>query len=267
MRVAVVADIHGNLPALRAVLADLDEVRADAVVVAGDTVGGPCVAGCLELLDARPEPVHWIAGNSEREAAAAYDGAPVPDDAPGRAAAWSGRELDRRWRDALASWPITLAFDGVLFCHGSPRRDDEILTRVTTEDVLREVVGGVAERLVVGGHTHQQFIRDLGDGRTVANAGSVGLPYEGRAAAFWMLVSDGEAELRATAYDVPAAVRELRASGYPEIDDHLDGSIVDPADPAWVAAYFEHTAGRGPDPGELVRAARVSESARRARRG
>jgi predicted phosphodiesterase len=258
VRIAVLADVHGNLPALRAVLRDLDRESADAIVVAGDVVGGPFVAQSLELLAARPETVHWIAGNSEREAVAVYDGGPAADDPAGRAAAWSAAALDRRWRDALAAWPIALVLDGVAFCHGSPRRDDEMLTRATPDAVVDEVLTGVGEALVVGGHTHQQFIRGVGTERTVANAGSVGLPYEGRPGAFWMVIEDGRPAIRETAYDITASVAELRSSGYPEIDDHLDGSVVAPADPAWVAAYFEHLAGRGPHPGEPVRADGVS---------
>jgi predicted phosphodiesterase len=249
VRFAVLADIHGNLPALRAVLDEVSREAVEVVVVAGDTVGGPLVVESLELLRGRVSTVHWVAGNSEREAVAAYDGAAVSDDPPGWAAAWSAQAMGPAWRDELGSWPISVVVDGVCVCHGSPRRDDEILTRVTPEDVIFDAVQGVGERLIVGGHTHQQFVRRLSDGRTFANAGSVGLPYEGRAAAFWMVVEDGEPSLRATEYDVTAALEELRASGYPSFDDHVDGSLVAFADPAWVAAFFEHTAGRGLDPG------------------
>jgi putative phosphoesterase len=250
MRIAVLADVHGNLPALRAVLAQLSREPVDAIVVAGDVSGGPLVRAALELIDARPEPVHWIAGNSERETVAVFDGGEIPDTAPGRAAAWSSGQLDVGWRDALASWPIALALDGVCFCHGSPRRDDEILTRGTPDAALVEVLGDVPEALVVGGHTHQQLIRRVRDGLVYVNAGSVGLPYEGTADAFWMVVADGVPQLRKTAYDQPAALAELRAAGFPDVDDHLDGSLISPVDPDWVTAFFEHTAGRRPHPGE-----------------
>jgi predicted phosphodiesterase len=138
MRIAVLADVHGNLPALGAVLAELDRDPVDAIVVAGDVVGGPLPRESLELLNARAEGVHWIRGNSEREAVSVYDGEPPADGPAGRAAAWSADALDRRWRDALAGWPITLVVDGVRFCHGSPRSDDEILTGATPADVLAD---------------------------------------------------------------------------------------------------------------------------------
>jgi len=246
----MLADIHGNLPALRAILAELDREPVDAIVVGGDVANGPLVREALELLAARPEPVHWVSGNAEREAVAAYDGATSSDHPTGRSAQWSARALDDRWRAEVGTWPISLVLDGVRFCHGSPRRDDETLTRVTPANVLAEALSGTSERLVVGGHTHQQMVRDLPDGRTYANAGSVGVPYEGRAGAFWMLVEDGTALPRATSYDLEAALAELRASGFPGVEEHVTESLVEPVDPDWVSAFFEHQAGRGEDPGQ-----------------
>jgi predicted phosphodiesterase len=172
--------------------------------------------------------VHWVSGNSEREEAETLDGA---------------------WRERVASWPIALSLDGVLFCHGSPRRDDEMLTRATPDAAMAEAVAGVSERLVVGGHTHQQFIRTVGE-RVVANAGSVGMPYEGRAGAFWMVVENGEPRLRETAYDVAAWIAELRAAGFADVDKQFEDSLVDPVDADYVTMFFEHLAGRGEHPGE-----------------
>jgi hypothetical protein len=181
---------------------------------------------------------------------AVFDGGEIPDGSPGRADAWSSGQLDRRWRDALAGWPIAVTLDGVCFCHGSPRRDDEILTRGTPDPTLAEALADVAAALVVGGHTHQQMIRRVHAGLVYANAGSVGLPYEGNVGAFWMVVADGVPGLRETSYDHAAALTELRASGFPELEDHFDGSLVSTVDPDWVTALFEHRAGRRPHPGE-----------------
>ncbi len=261
MRIAVLADIHGNLPALEAVLAQLDPPAVaqggevvDAIVVCGDITSGPLVAECLELIRTRPEPVHWVRGNGERETVRAFDGELTLEQPSERAAAWSAATLDRATRDELHSWPIALSLDGVCFCHGSPRSEDEVITRATPEAVLGEVLRGVVEPLVVGGHTHQQMVR----ARTgsdppradYANAGSVGRPYEGDAAAFWMIVADGAPELRRTGYDVPAAIVRLRASGFPEIEDHLEGSLTERLDPDWATRFFEYGAGRGSPPGE-----------------
>jgi hypothetical protein len=114
-RIAVLADVHGNAPALRAVLAEVDDMEVDAIVVAGDVVGGPQPREALELLAARPEPVRWIAGNAEHEALAVLAGRAVGDDPPGRAARWSAAALDAGWEAAIASWPIRDTLGGVLF--------------------------------------------------------------------------------------------------------------------------------------------------------
>jgi putative phosphoesterase len=241
MRIAVLSDIHGNLPALRAVLAELDQESVDAVVSTGDLVAGPMVRETLELMRARPEPVQWVRGNCEREALDVFDGAPATDDEAGRAAAWSARALDAGWRDVIAAWPISLEIGGVRFCHGSPRRDEEILTRLTPDERFNEVLSGVSEQLVVGGHTHQQLVRRVGR-HVFANGGSVGLPYEGRAGAFWMVIENGQPELRETSYDLATALIELRSSGFPDLDEHLRESLLEPADPAEVAATFERSA-------------------------
>jgi predicted phosphodiesterase len=248
MRVAVLGDIHGNLPALRAVLADVDAAGVEAIVILGDTAGGPLVERCLELISGRPEPVRWVAGNGERESLACWN---RPAGEHDQMARWSAEHLSREWRDRMAQWPLALEFDGAYFCHASPRADDENLTLATPGAVLLDVFDGIAASLIVGAHTHQQFVRELADGRTFANCGSVGIPYEGRSGAFWMLVTDGRPELRATAYDISAAVAELGASGFPTVDEVFGGSLIgDPVDPAWVTAYFEHLAGRGEPPGE-----------------
>jgi putative phosphoesterase len=248
MRIAVLADVHGNLPALRAVLAELDREGVEAIVVAGDVAGGPLVRDCLDLIAARPEPTHWVKGNAEREAVAAFDGESVSDDAAGRSAAWSAAQLDERWRDELAGWPIALGFDGIVFCHGTPRSEDEMLTRKTPDDAMLEALADAGGRLVVGGHIHQQQLRRIEGHLVYANPGSIGIPYEGRAGAFWMVIDGGVPELRTTVYDVGAAVDELAASGFADLDDQLRESLLDPVDPDYVAAYFEHLAGRAEEP-------------------
>lgn len=250
MRVAALYDVHGNLPALRAVLEEVARAEVDLVVVGGDVVGGPLPRATLRALRDLELPVRWVRGNGDREVVAAFDALQV-DRAPGGTspaevtAAWCAARLTGEERDFLAAFEATVSVDvdglgPVLFCHGSPRSDSEVLTRVSPDDRLRDALAGVAEPVVVCGHTHQQFDRTV-DGWRVLNAGSVGMPYEGDAAAFWLLL-DGEASLRRTPYDVEAAAAELRASGFPDVDEIiLRESLLEPADPAGVADFFERT--------------------------
>jgi putative phosphoesterase len=249
MRVAVLADVHANAPALRAVLDELDSDPVDAIVAAGDLVSGPLNAEVLDLLSSRSEPVHWVRGNGESDALEADPGR-TDASSTQDSAIWTAASLDERRRDELRSWPISLCLDDVRFCHGTPRDEHEIITRATPDEILAEALSEVTESLVVGGHTHQQMVRRVDDRITYVNAGSVGFPYEDAPGAYWLIVADGHPELRRTSYDVEAALREMRTAGFTGLDELVDGSLVNPADPAWVTAFFEHTAGRGEDPGE-----------------
>jgi predicted phosphodiesterase len=234
-------DIHGNVEALEAVLADPRAARADAVLVGGDAVPGPFARETLDRLDGLDLPVHWIRGTGEREVAEAV-GAPEPPEADlaARTAALSTAELGDERARALAELPLTVELDGVLYCHASPRRDDEMLTRLSTDERWAAALAGVAGGLVVGGHTHQQDDRAVGGVRFV-NAGSVGLPYEGDGAARWLWVADGEPELRRTAYDAAAAGVRILAAGWPD-GRSVAGALTDPVEPIVVTRIFEDLA-------------------------
>jgi predicted phosphodiesterase len=214
MRVAALYDVHGNLPALEAVLGDPRCAAADAIVCGGDLVVGPHPAECLDALEASGDRVLFIAGNCEREALEA----PTEGEL-GAAAQWSSERLGQERRDRVGRWPLTVELElpetgRVLFCHATPTSDLRILTRITPEaDVTREL-GDVTAEVVVCGHTHVQYDRRVGSVRLV-NAGSVGMPYEGSGEARWALLADGGVELVSTAYDTEAALARLERSGFP----------------------------------------------------
>jgi predicted phosphodiesterase len=234
-------DIHGNLDALDAVLADPRAALPHAVVVGGDAVPGPFARETLARLDSLSVPVHWVRGNGEREVAEAIDApVPVPDDLPARTAATAAAELGAERARGLGALPLTVRLDGVLFCHASPRRDDEMLTRLSTPERWARALAGVAAELVVAGHTHQQDDRVVGGVRFV-NAGSVGLPYEGDAAARWLWIADGEPELRRTAYDAARAGARILAVGWPD-QRSVRAALVDPVEPIVVTRIFEELA-------------------------
>ncbi|HWH05560.1 MAG TPA: metallophosphoesterase family protein, partial [Gaiellaceae bacterium] len=149
-------------------------------------------------------------------------------------------QLDEESLAFLESLPITTSFDGVRYCHGSPRDEDEILTRVSPDERFEAALAGVEEPLVVGGHTHVQFEREVA-GRRFVNAGSVGMPYEGRPGAFWALLDGLDVDLRHTPYAVGAAASAIRTTGYPGADEHAR-LLLEPEDPDAVSAYFESVA-------------------------
>ena len=175
MRVAALYDVHGNLPALEAVLADPRCAEANVVVCGGDLVVGPYPAECLDALEAHAGGARFLVGNCDREAVETPEGGEL-----GAAARWSNERLGRDRTARVADWPLTVELDvpglgNVLFCHATPTSDRPILTRVTPETDVAQALGDVDADVVVCGHTHVQYDRTIGPVRVV-NAGSVGMP-------------------------------------------------------------------------------------------
>jgi predicted phosphodiesterase len=229
VNVLALYDIHGNIDALEAVLAAAPD--PDVVLVGGDAVPG---AFCVATLDRLAQlPTRWVRGNGEREVAAALD-TPPPDDPAGITSKASAEELGERARP-LGELPLTVQIDGVLYCHATPRSDEEILTRISPPEAYAEAITGAA--VVVAGHTHQQDDRDV-NGVRFLNAGSVGMPYEGDGAARWLWVADGVPELRQTAYDAHAAGTRILAAGWPD-DRSIKASLIEPLPAIEITQFFE----------------------------
>jgi predicted phosphodiesterase len=235
-------DIHGNPDALEAVLADPRAAGPDAIVIGGDVVPGAFAAAALDRLQALPGEVHWIRGNGERETAAALDGPPAADgDSAAEMSALTAQQLGPGRSRGLGELPLTVTVDGVLFCHATPRSDEEMVTRISAPERFSAVLAGVSAALVVAGHTHQQDDRMV-DGVRFVNAGSVGLPYEGSGDACWLWIEDGVPELRRTAYDAAAAGERMR-DACPPLADSVNASLIEPVEAMVVTRMFEERAG------------------------
>jgi putative phosphoesterase len=230
MRVAALYDIHGNLPALEAVLAELSELQPDLIVAGGDMAAGPMPRETLERLISLGEGVRFLRGNTDREIVDRYDAWTSPEtryeeDVWARRIEWAARQVTDAQRDVLAALPtsVTIAVDGLgatLFCHGSPRSDDEVITSVTPPQRLDGILTHVTENVVVCGHTHVQFDRTHA-GKRVINAGSVGLLREETPGAYWTLLGPDVVQRR-TSYDLDDAARRIRATACPEADAFAD---------------------------------------------
>jgi putative phosphoesterase len=203
MRVAALYDIHGNVPALESALADVASAGVDAIVIGGDIAEGPQPVETLDLLESVDIPLRWLRGNCDRE----------PSE-------WVIERLDDRRVAWLTTLPPTVRVDidglgPVLFCHGSPRSDEDIVTAVSDPERVAPMLAGVNEAIVVSGHTHVQFDRSIAGYRLI-NAGSIGMPYQGVAGcAFWTLLGQG-VEPRDSAFDADAFSSSLRSTGYPQ---------------------------------------------------
>jgi putative phosphoesterase len=240
--VAALYDIHGNLPALTAVLAEVEALELDAIVVGGDVAAGPMPVETLDALRARG--AQFVRGNADRVLDV---GDASEEETWVRARHWVANRLGEERLAFLAALPLdlTLRVEGlgrVRFCHGAPGSDELPITPLTSDERLRTLLEGVDEDVVVCGHTHLQFDRDV-DQIRVVNAGSVGAPYEAEPAAYWALLGD-DVELRRTDYDVESAIAEMAATGYPKADEALGFLRADPERPHRISALIEENATR-----------------------
>jgi putative phosphoesterase len=230
-RLAVLADVHGNEVALRAVLEEIDRLGVDGIVVAGDMVGfGPAPHTVTELL--RERGARMIRGNHEKDYVANYD---APDRSPqwspttrNASFRWSMERIGHEHRAFLAALPDRLLLDDeTLVVHGSPRHVRDSVMAHTPVEELEAMYEGENCRLAFSGHSHRAVIRETPHRRLV-NVGSIGMPLDGDARASYAIVErdsdDWSVELRRTPFDVEAAIRRMAESGcgdvwpdYPEV--------------------------------------------------
>ena len=190
MRIATLYDVHGNLPALEAVLA---EVPGDALmVVGGDVAVGPFPQETVDRLLGLGERVKWIRGNADRELVPGEEGLAPPD-----VLEWVRSRLDPSTIDWLGRLAPTLVWERVLYCHATPRNDVDIFTELTPGERLVEIFADVEQDTIVCGHTHMQFDRVIA-GKRVVNSGSVGMAYDEPRGAYWRL----DLEPRYTPYEL-----------------------------------------------------------------
>jgi putative phosphoesterase len=221
-RIAVLADVHGVLPALEAVLAERDVQTADAIVLAGDIASGPQPVETLDLLTSLGDRVVWVRGNADRELVEMARGA-FDREAPDAVSPWAAGELRTDQVELLDGLPTTVTIGDTLFCHATPRDDEEIVLVDSPISRWATVFSSLPDhvRTVVCGHTHMPFARQV-DRRLVVNAGSVGMPY-GAPGPSWALLTPDGVQLRHAPLDAAkAAERIVAESTYPGREAWVD---------------------------------------------
>ncbi len=242
--VAAIYDIHGNLPALDAVLAEIDRDGIERILVGGDVAAGPMPRPVIARLRELGERAWFVQGNADRLMVEAFDQT-IQEQAP-PTLDWASRQITRDDRNFLASFEenVVIAIDEigtVRFCHGSPRSDEEIITAKTSDARLAAILANTRESTVVCGHTHHQFELRY-DRWRVIDAGSVGMPYEGTPGARWLQLGAKTAH-RTTFYDIDGAADILRReSGHPDIDTWIEEYLHHPATSEYVSQLFEQMA-------------------------
>ena len=225
MRLAVLSDVHSNLPALQAVLADVDRIAPDGIWVAGDLVGyNPWPNEVLEIL--RERHVRAIRGNHDRGAIGgdtswfnelAAEGVRWTRIHLAPAGVGYLKDLEDRTRSPMPEGPVAMY-------HGSPRNDDEYVFRWAADE---SIVRMADAPFVILGHTHLPMVNRFRSGLLV-NPGSVGQPRDGNARAAWGVLdlTRRSFEVRRVGYDIDAVASEIRKAGLPhELADRLYGGV------------------------------------------
>ena len=226
-RLAILADIHGNLPAFEAVLADLAQFTVDQVILAGDVINwGPFSPAVMDIVLAKRWPV--IRGNNEDYL--------LDHGTPRAPAAWRNRQqwamldwlraqLPGHYHQAVAEWPDTLCLryldaPALRIVHGSPRRNNEPLYPTSPEAAVAEALAGITETTVVAAHTHLAMDRQVGQWH-VLNPGTVGVPLDGLHRSSYMLLDGDAAGWRATFRTLPQdpapVLAEFARQGFPDL--------------------------------------------------
>jgi len=234
----VLGDVHGNVLALQAVLEELRDEDVDLVLWTGDLSWGAEPAETLELVRELDRPGLFVRGNAERALLELRDGTL---DTTSEREQWMLDRHSERDLDFVTAFEHghSVEIEGLgpaFFCHGSPRSDEELLTAETPEQRVAAATSELAERVLVTGHTHAQYDREVA-GVRVLNPGSVGMPYEHRPGAYWALLGPG-VELRRTEYDLAAAAERMRASGFPDCEPLVE-ALLEPPTPAEMIAHAE----------------------------
>jgi putative phosphoesterase len=246
VRVAALYDIHSNLPAFEAVLLAVKALDVDLILIGGDIVPGPMPRETLDRLMALDQPLRCIRGNTDREVVAAFDGQDLSylPASVQEITRWTAHQLDRTHRDFLANLPPTAVIDiqtlgPILFCHAAPQNDTTIITKVTPAEYVRPLLTNVAQSLIVCGHTHMPFVRQVGSKRLV-NAGSVGMHY-GAPGADWALLGPA-VQLMHISYNLERAAAQIRATAYPEAEDFAQNNVLQPGTEDEAIEVFERQA-------------------------
>jgi putative phosphoesterase len=250
MRIVVLSDIHGVLPALEAVLAEPDVRSADRIVLTGDLAAGPQPVETLDALCALGDRALWVRGNADRYLVTLRGGGEIS--APDPVVPWAAAQLRPDQVTLLDSLPLSAtlpigALGQTMFCHATPRDDEEVVLVDSRLERWADVFSTLSETVstVVCGHTHMPFVR-LVDRRLVVNPGSVGMPYGG-AGAHWVLLddTDGAVTTRVTRFDLDAACARVAAeSTYPAAREFADYFIRSRASDADVLRMFGPRDGR-----------------------
>jgi len=232
MRIAAIYDIHGNFPALQAVVAEISKASIDLILVGGDVIAGPMPVETLQLLEktSKKIPMQFIHGNAESELIRFVNGKDINGLTKNSEAIthWLAKELNSEQIEFISTWAKIrqLKLDNgkeILFCHATPDNDIDIFTQLSLESELIPVFKNLKASIVICGHTHMQFDREIANIRVI-NAGSVGMPF-GHTGADWLII-DNEISFMHSDYNLEKAAISIRKTNYPQADQFANNNVL-----------------------------------------
>ncbi|TGA95831.1 metallophosphoesterase [Sporolactobacillus shoreae] len=232
MKIAALYDIHGNFPALQAVLKELHYLQPDVIVIGGDIVSGPMPVQTLDcLLNLRRDAkVTFIRGNGDREVSEASKGLGLKNlsEQGQKTEQWVAEQLTEKHIEFLSHLKsvasIQTELGDLLFCHATPMSDSDIFTPQSNKKRLEKIFGNVEQSIVVCGHTHVQFKLKF-EKKLIFNSGSIGMPYAKQTGAYWLFISPDGIQFKRTSYDLNEAAKLFRQSNSPSVEDFINNNL------------------------------------------
>lgn len=234
MKIAALYDIHGNFPALRAVLDEVNFLQPDWIVIGGDIVSGPMPVQTLECLFNLQKNVRvtFIRGNGDREVVEASRGLGLENlsEQGHKTQQWVAEQLTDRHIEFLSNLKSVTSLHAeyigdLLFCHATPISDSDIFTPKSSKEHLEKIFENVKQPIIVCGHTHMQFKLKF-EKKIIFNSGSVGMPFAKQPGAYWLFINSDEIQFKRTSYDLNAAAKLFRQSNDPYVDDFINHNLL-----------------------------------------
>lgn len=234
MKIAALYDIHGNLPALRAVLNDLNNLQPDHIVIGGDIFSGPMPVQTLDCLLnlQRNIKVTFILGNGDREVIEASKGLELKNlsEQGQKTQQWVSKQLTDKHINLLSNLKSSVNIyvkniGEVVFCHATPSSDSDIFTPKSSKKYLEKIFDNIKQSNVVCGHTHMQFNLEIGE-KHIFNAGSVGMPFAKQLGAYWLFIDSNGIDFKRTVYDLNTAIKVIKESNYPYAENFINNSLL-----------------------------------------
>lgn len=228
MKIAALYDIHGNAPALKAVLEKLNALKPDLIVLGGDLLSGPLPLATLALIEQLKHQfsVTAVLGNNDQDILDIKQGKNLNlSDNAKQQMIWTANQLNASQLNWLNQFPLTKTIGNLFFCHAVEKDNHTIFTPHNRQAQIQALFSGVSVPTIICGHTHLQFHLRLDNGQEIFNAGSVGMPFADQAGAQWLWIDGDTFQFKQTPIDQNATSECIAKSQFPFVNQFIDQHV------------------------------------------